>query len=93
MRLPSFSPDSISMRTKSLGLSSRLAVLILGGEPIGADHREQHVASIDLVLQHAHEVQPRLEFVDVDEDAVGGEGLFQPVEQTTGEARVVPAPR
>ena len=43
---------------------------ILGVKPIRPNHHEEDVALIDLILQHAHEIQPRLDTVDIHEELV-----------------------
>jgi hypothetical protein len=67
------------------------ACLVGGVEPVLADHRDQHVAARDLVVQHLHEVEARRDIVHVHEQPLGRKHLFEAAIERLGEARIVAA--
>src|SRR5882672_12835839 len=58
-------------------------------EPALTDDRQQHIAFRDLLLQHAYEVAPWRNAVDVHEEFVAWKHLLQTVEQAAGVAGIV----
>jgi hypothetical protein len=67
------------------------SALVACRNPVLADHRDQHVAARDLIVQHLHKVEPGGDIVDVHEQPLGREGLFKSAVKRLSKAGIVAA--
>ena len=65
------------------------AATIARVDPVPANHRNEHVALRDLIVQNADEVEPGLDAVDVYKQLLGREGLLQAREQRLRRSGIV----
>src|SRR5262249_1779637 len=64
-------------------------MLITRIEPVWANHREQHTALGDLLVQHFREIRAKGDGIDVHEQEVAPKFAVQPVHNTAGISRAV----
>src|SRR5215472_3981484 len=72
-------------------IQAAVAIFIPRIEPVGSDHREQHVTLGDLLAEHLDKVDPQRDGVDVHEQEVTAELPFQPIMHAARMTRAIVA--
>src|SRR5262245_35466270 len=72
-------------------IQAAVAIFITRIEPVGSDHREQHVTLGDLLAEHLDKVDPQSDGVDIHEQEVAAELPFQPIMHSASVARAIVA--
>jgi hypothetical protein len=70
-------------------VQTTLSVLVAHVQPVGSDHREQHVAPGDLLAQNIDEVRPERDGIYVHKQEIASELLRQPVVNASSKARTI----
>ena len=93
IRLPSFRTRFNLDTHEIVGvIEPAVACLVTCIEPARSDHSQEHVALVDLILEHAHEIETRRNAVNIHEEMVGVEIGFEPLTEPSREAGIVATP-
>src|SRR5262249_8428110 len=72
-------------------IQAAVVIFITRIQPVGSDHREQHVTLGDLLAERLDQVDPQRDGVDVHEQEVAAELSFQPIVHSASMARAIVA--